>query len=259
MMNKLALEAVDRTFQDLISLNAPSSCDIPFGGKVVVLGGDFRQVLPVIPKGTRAEIVMASINSLILWKYCSCGVQKEDEIIVDIPSDLLISPTDNPIQDIVSAIYSDIHVNHDNALYFQERVIVAPTVDIVQQINDFVVDTIPGLENITCSGIPKHVLKLKKGAPIILLRNIDQENGLCNGTRLIVQDLGDNIIGAEVVSESNVGDKVFIPRMNLVPSDPGNAFHVSQQFSNRPKKATRPLGSDHGGDEDLLSPIWYSI
>ncbi|KAL4287942.1 hypothetical protein AHAS_Ahas19G0236600 [Arachis hypogaea] len=196
---------------------------------VVVLGGDFRQVLPVIPKGTRAEIVMASINSLILWKYCSCGVQKEDEIIVDIPSDLLISPTDNPIQDIVSAIYSDIHVNHDNALYFQERVIVAPTVDIVQQINDFVVDTIPGLENITCSGIPKHVLKLKKGAPIILLRNIDQENGLCNGTRLIVQDLGDNIIGAEVVSESNVGDKVFIPRMNLVPSDPGIPFKFQRR------------------------------
>ncbi|KAL4294388.1 hypothetical protein AHAS_Ahas18G0223100 [Arachis hypogaea] len=64
------------------------------------------------------------------------------------PSDLLISSTDNPIQDIVLAIYSDIHINHGNALYFQERVIVAPTVDIVQQINNFVVDTISGSEKV---------------------------------------------------------------------------------------------------------------
>jgi ATP-dependent DNA helicase PIF1 len=37
--------------------------NIPFGGKVVVLGGDFRQILPVIPKGTRQEVVNSTINS----------------------------------------------------------------------------------------------------------------------------------------------------------------------------------------------------
>ncbi|XP_020963611.1 uncharacterized protein LOC110265137 [Arachis ipaensis] len=274
MTNKLAFEALDRTFRDLMSSNVASARDIPFGGKVIVLGGDFRQVLPVIPKGTRAEIVMASINSSILWKHCkvmwltknfrlgknsvlsnldeikefsdwilkigegSCGNQKEDEIIVDIPSDLLIPPTDNPIQDIVSAIYSNIHDNYGNVSYFQECAILAPTVDILQQINDFVVDSFPGpekvylssdsiccshfqdgidtdwlttefLNQITCFGIPKHALKLKKGVPIILLRNIDQANGLCNGTRLIVQDLGENIIGAEIVSGSNIGDNFY--------------------------------------------------
>ncbi|XP_020989680.1 uncharacterized protein LOC110276918 [Arachis duranensis] len=70
MTNKLVFEALDRTFRDLMSSNVASALDIPFGGKVIVLGGDFRQVLPVIPKGTRAEIVMASINSSILWKHC---------------------------------------------------------------------------------------------------------------------------------------------------------------------------------------------
>nr|XP_025679667.1 ATP-dependent DNA helicase PIF1-like [Arachis hypogaea] len=258
MTNKLAFEALDRTFRDLMSSNVASARDILFGGKVIVLGGDFRQVLPVIPKGTRAEIVMTSINSSILWKHCSCGNQKEDKIIVYIPSDLLIPPTDNPIQDIVSAIYSNIHDNYGNVSYFQERAILAPTVDIVQQINDFVVDSFPGLEKvylssdsicssdcqgaidtdrliteflnqITCSGIPKHALKLKKGVLIILLRNIDQANGLCNGTRLIVQDLGENIIGAEIVSGSNIGDKIFIPRMNLIPSDPGIPFKFQRR------------------------------
>jgi ATP-dependent DNA helicase PIF1 len=30
-----------------------------FGGKIVVLGGDFRQILPVVPKGGRKDIVNA--------------------------------------------------------------------------------------------------------------------------------------------------------------------------------------------------------
>jgi hypothetical protein len=29
----------------------PEAEQLPFGGKVVVFGGDFRQILPVIPKG----------------------------------------------------------------------------------------------------------------------------------------------------------------------------------------------------------------
>jgi len=42
---------------------------IPFGGKVVVLGGDFGQILPVIPKGTREEVVQVTINSSKLWNF----------------------------------------------------------------------------------------------------------------------------------------------------------------------------------------------
>jgi hypothetical protein len=39
-----------------------------FGGKVVVMGGDFKQILPVVPWGTRGQIVDASLKrSAILW------------------------------------------------------------------------------------------------------------------------------------------------------------------------------------------------
>ncbi len=61
MQHKHAFEAVDRTLRDLSGLNRP------FGGVVVVMGGDFRQVLPVIPKGSRAQIVQASLNRSLLW------------------------------------------------------------------------------------------------------------------------------------------------------------------------------------------------
>jgi ATP-dependent DNA helicase PIF1 len=69
MMHKHCFEAVDRTLRDIMLEPNNGRNDIPFGGKVVVLGGDFRQILPVIPKGTRQDIVHASINSSKLWPY----------------------------------------------------------------------------------------------------------------------------------------------------------------------------------------------
>ncbi|RYR66272.1 hypothetical protein Ahy_A03g012255 [Arachis hypogaea] len=284
MTNKLAFEALDRTLRDIMVSVSDRNKDLPFGGKVVVLGGDFRQVLPVIPKGSRAEIVMASINSSIIWKYCEvlrlttnmrlatgseqstaqelrsfsdwvlqigegrCGAVVNDKLFVDIPSDLIIPVLENPVEDIVNTIYPNLVQNFCDPSFFQDRAILAPTVENVEEINNYIVDLLPGeeksylsadsicgsdaysdvdvdwitvefLNQIRCSGLPNHLLKLKIGVPIILLRNIDPAGGLCNGTRLVVRDLGTNVIGADIVSSSNVGDKVFITRMNMIPSD----------------------------------------
>jgi hypothetical protein len=41
--------------------------NIPFGGKIMIFGGDFRQILPVIRKGNRQQIVAASFNRSYLW------------------------------------------------------------------------------------------------------------------------------------------------------------------------------------------------
>ncbi|XP_016178966.1 ATP-dependent DNA helicase PIF1-like [Arachis ipaensis] len=63
----------------------------------------------------------------------------------------------------------------------------------------------------------------------MLLRNIDQTLGLCNGTRLIVNELGCNEIGVTVVTGRNIGDKVYIPRMNLIPSNSGLPFKFQRR------------------------------
>ncbi|XP_048634098.1 uncharacterized protein LOC106404100 [Brassica napus] len=52
MMSKHCFEALDRTMCDIMN----TTDDKPFGGKTVVFGGDFRQILPVIPRGNRADI-----------------------------------------------------------------------------------------------------------------------------------------------------------------------------------------------------------
>jgi len=75
------------------------------------------------------------------------------------------------------------------------------------------------LNTITASGIPNHKIKLKVGVPIMLMRNLDPTAGLCNGTRLIVTKMGRYVLEAKVITGDNIGEKVYIPRLTLSPSD----------------------------------------
>lgn len=56
MLSKYVLHYIDRTLRDICSL------DIPFGGKVIVLGGDWRQLTPVVEHGTKQDQVDKSIK-----------------------------------------------------------------------------------------------------------------------------------------------------------------------------------------------------
>jgi len=61
MANRAVLACVDETCRRV--MQSP----LPFGGKVVVLLGDFRQTCPVIRKGTKAEVINASISHSVIW------------------------------------------------------------------------------------------------------------------------------------------------------------------------------------------------
>lgn len=75
------------------------------------------------------------------------------------------------------------------------------------------------LNTVKGSGIPDHQIRLKVGAPIMLLRNIDKSLGLCNGTRLTVSRLNDHVIDAIITFGKFINEKVFIPQMSISPSD----------------------------------------
>ena len=62
MIHKHAAECIDRTLIDICSNN-----NLPFGGKVIAFGGEFRQILPIIRRGSRAEVVSACFNRSSLW------------------------------------------------------------------------------------------------------------------------------------------------------------------------------------------------
>lgn len=75
------------------------------------------------------------------------------------------------------------------------------------------------LNELSPGGMPPHKLNLKIGAIVMLLRNLNTKRGLCNGTRLIVKELKPNLIIAEVLTGSAEGQIVFIPRIDLAPTN----------------------------------------
>lgn len=70
MTHRFVFESVDRTFRDILTKVNPNAHSMLFGGLTVLLGGDFRQVLPVIPKKGREDIVGASLCKSHIWQRC---------------------------------------------------------------------------------------------------------------------------------------------------------------------------------------------
>ncbi|XP_076910871.1 uncharacterized protein LOC143568656 [Bidens hawaiensis] len=85
------------------------------------------------------------------------------------------------------------------------------------------------LNGLKIPGLPNHQLKLKVGVPVMLLRNIDQKKGLCNGTRLQVVSLGVRVIEVKILSRANNGERISIPRITLTPSDKNIAFKFTRR------------------------------
>ncbi|KAD2054435.1 hypothetical protein E3N88_41943 [Mikania micrantha] len=187
------------------------------------------------------------------------GGLNNEEGLIEVPNDLLIADSLDHISDLIDFVYPSILQNFKNLNFFQERAILAPKNDVVEGINDRLMSLFPGdemeylssdsicqydgvsdtfdqslcspefLNTIKLSGLPNHKLILKVGVPVMLLRNIDQKNGLCNGTRLQVIKLGNRVVEAEIISGSNIGTRTFIPRINLTPSDKKIAFKFTRR------------------------------
>ncbi|XP_076913570.1 uncharacterized protein LOC143572235 [Bidens hawaiensis] len=218
MHHKHGFQALDRSLKDVLSSN------LLFGGKVVVFGGDFRQILPVVQKGTRQDIVNASLCSSYIWSECNVlkltknlrltmgtpssdveetrlfakwildigegtiGGPNDGVATIDIPDNILIKDSVDPISKLFDFVYPDILQNYENQHYFQDRSILAPTNEIVDEINDSLLKFFqvmkstlysPELLNgLRISGLPNHKLVLKVGVPVMLLRNLNQKEDM---------------------------------------------------------------------------------
>ncbi|KAF1868176.1 hypothetical protein Lal_00018694 [Lupinus albus] len=209
-----------------------------------------RQILPVIPRGCRSDIVG---DGKLSEPNDSC-------VEVDIPDELLILHFDNPIEPIVSSTYPDLHLHYNDEQFLQCRAILASTIDIIDQINEYVLSIILGeekeylssysddmfdvsdievvniltlefLNKLSTSGIHNHKIKLKIGTPIMLLRNLDKSEGLCNGTRMIVTQMANHVLETKIMLGKNVGNIIYILRMSMSPSQIQWSFKlIRRQF-----------------------------
>ncbi|GKA58869.1 replication protein A 70 kDa DNA-binding subunit B, partial [Tanacetum coccineum] len=75
LQHRHAFEAVDRTFHNTYILDNPNADNQVFDGKVVMLGGDFQQILPIILNASRVVVVLFAVNkSSRVWDYCKVFV-----------------------------------------------------------------------------------------------------------------------------------------------------------------------------------------
>jgi len=168
------------------------------------------------------------------------GLINDVDISLHIPPDLLIQSSGNHVQSIVDSTYPNMLDSMTDISYFQDKAILSPTNSMVDQINDYMLDLMPGeektyfsydspltqngncdivddvhtskfLNTINASGLPHHKIRLKIGVPIMLLRNIDLKLGLCNGTRLIITRMEKFILEGKVIFGSNIDEKFSYP------------------------------------------------
>lgn len=164
-----------------------------------------------------------------------------DRGVIKLTPDLCtIVPTDEVL---IHQVFPNLQNNICNRSWLYERAILAPTNSIVNQINMAIQDRLKDrvartylsidttveedhavhyptevLNSFDPPGLPPHHLILKVGSPIMLLRNLDPPR-LCNGTRLCIDRLSNNIIEATIISGSHSGESVLIPRIPLIPTD----------------------------------------
>jgi hypothetical protein len=263
-------EAVDRTFKDV------RNSEQPFGGLSIIFGGDFAQILPVIVKGSRAQIVGACLRRSYLWAYVEVlhltenmrlngadreeadfaqwqlevghGRHTDDEGTIRLPDHFKCGS--NTIESLSQTIYPDINVQQEDA-YFAERTILSSRNDDVDRLNQSILEHFPGeemeftssdsveetegmlypteyLNSVTCSGMPLSKLKLKIGSPVIILRNLNPQEGVCNGTRAILTRITNRVLEVRQITGDHVGSLVFIPRMKLQPSDAQLPFKLTR-------------------------------
>lgn len=71
------------------------------------------------------------------------------------------------------------------------------------------------LNTLKTTSIPNHSIKLKSGTPIMLIRNIDQAEGLCNGTRVTITRLANQVIKAKIIASKSIGSLIYVPRISM--------------------------------------------
>ncbi|KAG2224290.1 hypothetical protein INT45_012858 [Circinella minor] len=230
MCGKWNFQAVDKALCDIMGATDSALANVPFSGKVAAFGSDFQQLLPVIKKETRSKIVANCISATTFWRH-------------------LIDITDTTA--LIDAIYPTIREPNPQPEHFSNHTILASTNADIDEINNYAFELFPGdtrqylsTDHIidaddpdvaAASSIPPHALNLKVGMPLILLRNLNPDAGLCNGTKVFVTALLDHSIVVKRIGIGHNGEEHYIPRINICTTEEEYPFILScRQFPVRP-------------------------
>ncbi|XP_028106546.1 uncharacterized protein LOC114305630 [Camellia sinensis] len=257
MVSRHAFEAVDRTFRDILKNTEHCSGDRAFGGKLLCLVVTLEKYCLLNMHLTAQDIsnhMRHELRDFAEWiklvgegKIMGSSFSEGYEPNwIQIPEKFVIKNGERDLHQLIDATYPDFINKYQDMSYLKERGILAPKNSDVDEINSIMLLMLPGkmktfnnadklcptesesnvqdmnppelLHSLNLPGLPNHCLQLKVGTPIMLLRNVNQSLGLCNGTRLIVDEMGNRVIEARVITGSRVGEKVLLSCIVLTPS-----------------------------------------
>ncbi|VDM93013.1 unnamed protein product [Onchocerca ochengi] len=191
MGRKKSVETLDRSLQDL------HGNITPVGN--ALLAREFGQILPVIPRSTLADEINDFAKRSIKWGLLTSITGNREREIAARKKD---------VDELNDIIHSDI----------QSETVTYKSVDIVVEADEMVMNPTEFSDTFDLLGMPAHVLQLKVGVSIIMLRNINQPK-LCNGTQLAVKKLMNNVVEATILTRSYKDEHVLIPRIPMIPTD----------------------------------------
>lgn len=174
---------------------------------------------------------------------------------INIPREYCIDSNDCDVNKLIDVVFLDLLSHFVDVSYLRERAILTPTNKVVDHVNNLILENIPGesftyksvdsvqcpvgchenltsaypveyLNSIKLPGMPAHNLILKDGVVVMLLRNLNQTIGLCNGTRMIVRKCYKHTVICEIIGGSQVRTKHLIPRIEICPSDTNLPFNL---------------------------------
>lgn len=146
------------------------------------------------------------------------------------------------MEEVINKVFPNIVDNFKNIDWLHERAILAPKNEYVNKMNYQILLKLPGksiqyksidnvideehvvnypiefLNSLEPSGMPPHLLTLKIGSPLMILRNLNPPK-LCNGTRVAVKKLTQNLIEVVITGGKHRGETVLIPRIPMITID----------------------------------------
>lgn len=167
MAHKKALGALNATLKDL-----RDNPDV-MGGALILLAGDFRQTLPVVPRATPADEINACLKSSRLWTRVETlrlstnmrvhllqdasaenfarqlldignGSIAADPITAEIAFPRDFCQLQPSVEDLIQNVFPDIVTNYVNHDWLRGRVILAPKNDAVNRLNELIQNQLPG-------------------------------------------------------------------------------------------------------------------
>jgi len=136
----------------------------------------------------------------------------------------ILAPKNTDIDEVNNAILESLSKESHMYLSTNSLTLTEEGASVVARVSMDSLYSVEFLNTLQFNDITNHKLELKVGMPILLLRNLNQLIGLCNGTKLIVKRLGQCVIEMEIITGNNVDKRVFIPR--IIMSPPGLINHL---------------------------------